>query len=57
MAQAPLPSDELAALLNFVLTELAGAEGFDAFTADEVEAGRARPLRDPLSARPVAGAP
>ncbi len=57
VAQAPLPSDELAALLNFVLTELAGAEGFDAFTADEVEAGRARPLRDPLSARPVAGAP
>lgn len=53
VAQAPLASDELAALLNFVLVEFAGAEGFAAFTAQEVEAGRAEPLRDPLSARPA----
>ncbi len=52
VAQAPLPSDELAALLNYVLAELARAEGFDAFTAEEIEAGRATPLRDPLAVRP-----
>ncbi len=52
VAQAPLPSQALAQLLNFVLTELAGEERFDPFTSEEVETGRARPLRDPLSSRP-----
>ncbi len=57
VAQAPLPSAELAALLNYVLAELARAEGFDAFTAGEVDAGRARPLRAPLSSRPDTSRP
>lgn len=53
VAQAPLPSAELAGLLNYVLAELAEASGFEPFTAAEVEAGRQAPLRDPLAMRPA----
>jgi mono/diheme cytochrome c family protein len=53
VAQAPLGSAELATLLNYVLTRLAGETGLVPFTAAEMEAGRRAPLRDPLAARPA----
>ena len=53
VAQAPLPDDELAALLNWIVTELGDASGFDRYRAAEVSEWRAQPLRDPLKARPA----
>jgi len=53
VAQAPIESDALALLLNFVLTEMSGARGFEPFAADEVERLRQRPLLDPVGARPL----
>jgi len=52
VAQASLPSAELARLLNWMLGTLSGATGFAPFEADEVEALRRTPLRDPVAARP-----
>jgi mono/diheme cytochrome c family protein len=51
VAQAPIGDDELARLLNWVLSELAGTPPQPAYTAQEVQALRAEPLRDPLAAR------
>ena len=50
-AQAPLSDARLAAVLNFVLTEFGGAAPQPPFSADEVAAARATPLRDPRSVR------
>lgn len=49
VAQAPLDSDRLAALLNWLVTEHGGAA--PPYDAMEIEALRRRPLRDPLAAR------
>ena len=55
VAQAPLGSEELAQLMNWVLREISGAGDFVPYGAGEVEAWRREPLRDPLSARPAPG--
>jgi len=52
VAQAPLESARLAALLGWVLTELSGVNNVEAFTEREVEMLRRRPFRDPVAARP-----
>ncbi len=52
VAQAPLPSDALATLLNFVLREMAETDPVTPYTAAEVEALRGHPLRDPRGERP-----
>lgn len=51
VAQAPLASDRLAALLNWIVVEMGGTTPRPPYEADEVEALRARPLRDPVAAR------
>jgi mono/diheme cytochrome c family protein len=53
VAQAPLPDDELARLLNWVLARFSGHLPEPPYTAEEVGALRRDPLRDPLSARPT----
>lgn len=53
VAQAPIDSAALAALLDFVLTELSGVDGFEAFGATEVERLRRSPLLDPVGSRPI----
>ena len=59
VAQAPVGDEELARLLNWVLATFSepAAPPATPFSASEVAALRAQPLRDPLSARPpiVAG--
>jgi mono/diheme cytochrome c family protein len=50
-SQAPLSDARLAALLNWVLAEFGGAAPVPPFTAEEVAAARATPLRDPQQAR------
>jgi mono/diheme cytochrome c family protein len=50
-AQAPLSDARLAALLNWVLTRFGGVVPEPPFTAGEVAAARATPLRDPRQAR------
>jgi mono/diheme cytochrome c family protein len=52
VAQAPLPSDELATLLNYILRQFAGVESPVPFTAEEIARLRASPLRDPIAGRP-----
>ncbi len=52
VAQAPLPSDELATLLNYILLEMAGVESLVPFTEDEIASLRTSPLRDPVAQRP-----
>ena len=51
VAQAPVSDEELARLLNWVLTEFAGEPPDPAYSAQEIGALRAEPLRDPLAAR------
>lgn len=53
VAQAPIESDALAMLLNFILAEMSGVRGFEPFAADEVERLRQRPLLDPVGERPL----
>jgi len=51
VAQSPLSDERVAALLNWVLGEFCGAEGFSPYSAAEVAALRTEPLRDPFSER------
>jgi len=51
VAQAPVGDEELARLLTWVLTEIAGRPPEPAYTAEEIHGLRARPLRDPIAAR------
>jgi mono/diheme cytochrome c family protein len=51
VAQAPVDDEELARLLNWVLTEIAGTAPQPAYTPREVGILRAEPLRDPVAAR------
>jgi len=51
VAQAPVGDEELARLLNWVLSEIAGTPPDPLYTAREVKALRADPLRDPVAAR------
>ena len=51
VAQAPMGNQELAALLNWVLAEIAGIVPVPAYSPKEVGTLRAKPLRDPLAAR------
>lgn len=51
VAQAPLGDERLAAVLRYVVGELAGAETDGLPRAEEVGRLRARPLIDPASAR------
>ena len=51
VAQAPVGDADLAALLNWVLTEIAHAPPDPAYTAREIAKLRAHPLRAPLAAR------
>jgi mono/diheme cytochrome c family protein len=54
VAQAALDDDRLAALLNWVLSEMSGVEAAPRYSAGEVRALRARPLRDPRPERRAA---
>ena len=54
VAQASLDDERLAALLNWMLREMSGARPSPAFSAREVGALRAHPLRDARAARAVA---
>ena len=51
VAQAPVDDDELAALLNWVLTEIARTPPDPRYTGREIAKLRAQPLRDPVAAR------
>jgi mono/diheme cytochrome c family protein len=51
VAQAPLDDAELAALLNWVLVEIAERRPDPGYRAEEVASLRAQPLRDPIAAR------
>jgi mono/diheme cytochrome c family protein len=51
VAQAPLGDERLAALLNWVLREMSGAQLAPVYDAREVGALRARPLRDVVAER------
>jgi methylamine dehydrogenase accessory protein MauD len=51
VAQAPLASDRLAALLNWLVAELGDTAPRPPYDAAEIDALRGRPLRDPLAAR------
>jgi len=51
VAQAPLSDARLAALLNWLLAEFGGGAPAPLYTAAEVAALRAAPLRDPMAAR------
>ena len=53
VAQAPVESAALAQLLNFVLVEMSGVEGLEAFDAAEVDRLRKRPFLDPIGVRPL----
>jgi mono/diheme cytochrome c family protein len=50
-AQAPLTNERLAALMNWLLKKFTGEAPQPPYTAREVGALRARPLRDPIAAR------
>jgi len=54
VAQAALDDDRLAALLNWVSSEISGVEPAPPFSAGEVRALRERPLRDPRAQRSTA---
>jgi mono/diheme cytochrome c family protein len=51
VAQSSLGDERLAALLNWVMREISGAEPNPAYDAPEVHALRADPLRDARAAR------
>lgn len=51
VAQAPVGDEELAILLNWVLTEIARTAPEPAYTGREIGLLRAEPLRDPVAAR------
>lgn len=51
VAQAPVDDEELARLLNWVLSEIAGTPPEPAYSAEELGVLRAEPLRDPVAAR------
>ncbi len=51
VAQAPVDDDDLAALLNWVLTTIAHTPPNPLYTGGEIARLRANPLRDPLAAR------
>jgi mono/diheme cytochrome c family protein len=51
VAQSPLDDERLAALVNWVLREMSGAQPSPAYDASEVGALRARPLRDARAER------
>jgi len=57
VAQAPVGNEELARLLNWVLTEIAGTAPDPAYSAQEIGLLRAEPLRDPIAARKALPAP
>jgi len=57
VAQAPVDDEELARLLNWILTEIAGTAPDPAYTAREVGILRAEPLRDPVAARRALSTP
>jgi mono/diheme cytochrome c family protein len=57
VAQAPMDDEELARLLNWVLTEIAETAPRPAYTAREIGILRAEPLRDPVAARRALFAP
>jgi mono/diheme cytochrome c family protein len=57
VAQAPIDDEELASLLNWVLTEIAKTAPQPVYTAKEVGILRAEPLRDPVAARRALQAP
>lgn len=52
VAQAPIGDTALATLLNWVIAEFSGEAPAVPYTGDEMHALRARPLRDPIAARP-----
>ena len=52
VAQAPVDDARLAALLNWVLEEIANTTDFDPYRTEEVGILRSEPLRAPLEARP-----
>ncbi len=56
VAQAPLSDARLARLLNWTLERYSGKRPDPPYAASEVGELRRAPLRDPLSARPLAGA-
>jgi mono/diheme cytochrome c family protein len=51
VAQAALDDARLAALLNWVMREMSGADPSPAYDANEVHALREEPLRDPRTER------
>jgi mono/diheme cytochrome c family protein len=51
VAQAPLDDADLAALLNWVISEFSGTVAAQPYSAVEIGDLRARPLRDPAAAR------
>jgi mono/diheme cytochrome c family protein len=53
VAQASLDDERLAALLNWVMREMSGAQPSPAYDAVEVHALRADPLRDARSERAI----
>ncbi len=54
VAQAALDDNRLAALLNWVSSEMSGVEPDPPYSAAEVHALRERPLRDPRAQRSAA---
>jgi mono/diheme cytochrome c family protein len=56
-AQAPVSDAELAKLLDWVLLEFSQTRVDPPYSAEEVGALRARPLRDPRQARPAIDEP
>ena len=54
VAQASLDDERLAALLNWVMREMSGAQPSPAYDAREVHALRSDPLRDPRAVRAAA---
>ena len=53
VAHAPLPSDRLAVLLDWLVARHAPGVEMPPYEVHEVERLRADPLRDPVAARPV----
>jgi len=52
VAQAPLPDEELARLLNWVVASFSGRAPLPPYSAEEIGVLRREPLRDPVAARP-----
>jgi hypothetical protein len=51
IADAPIEASEMAAMLNWMTRQFYPTLEFEPFTEDEVLAGRAKPLFDPISLR------